>query len=62
MTLLDAQLAHYEEKAWEALADWRFLAFGMWVAVWIHMNKRREPPLHNPFAGLVMLARQGREK
>lgn len=53
-----AELAEAEAKAWSSLAKYKFVMFGYWAGVWVHLNRvsgRRHP---NPFANLVKIARQ----
>ena len=46
------------DKAIDNLGRYKFLNFGYWAAIWIHMNQlsgKRDP---NPFKSLVLLARK----
>lgn len=52
-----AELAEAEAKAWDALARYKFLMFGYWVANWVRLNRLAHLKLPNPFAELVSLAR-----
>lgn len=55
---LDPLLWAAEFRAWDALSHYEFRRFATWVAAWEGINQQRRPPLDNPFAGLVMCARQ----
>jgi len=50
-----------EVKAWDALARYKFWMFGYHAAQWVMLNKlttdKRNPPMKNPFRGLVKVAR-----
>lgn len=57
---LSAEIDEAAEKAWESLARYKFVMFGYWAGIWVHLNRiegRRRP---NPFAELVSLARARR--
>ena len=47
-----------EAKAWASLAGYKFIMFGYWAAVWVHLNRIGELKRPNPFAPLVSLARK----
>lgn len=54
---LRIDLKQAEEKAWKALKGYKFVMFGYWAGVWVHLNRVgnfREP---NPWADLVDTAR-----
>jgi len=53
-----------EEKAFNSLAKYKFVMFGYWAGVWVHLNNvsfgmgnKRQP---NPFRHLVTKAREPR--
>jgi len=49
-------------KAIDSLARYKFVMFGYWAAVWVHLNRlslTREP---NPFNSLVVAAREIRAR
>lgn len=54
---LEAALAEAEAKAWDALGRYKFVMFGYWAGVWVHLNRVRGGALPNPFASAVLLAR-----
>jgi hypothetical protein len=53
---LEMALNEAEDKAWQALAKYKFMMFGYWVAVWVHLNRIGEFNRPNPFKPLVDLA------
>lgn len=54
---LECEIAEAEATAWKSLARYKFLLFGYWVGVWVHLNRLREKPRPNPFRALVREAR-----
>ena len=55
---LRAELKEAEDKAWDALARYKFQMFGYWAAIWVHLNRVGGFKLPNPFKDAVNLARQ----
>ena len=53
---LEAELYKAETKAWESLARYKFMMFGYWAAIWVHLNKIGNFNRPNPFRPLVELA------
>jgi hypothetical protein len=53
---LEMALNEAEDKAWQALAKYKFMMFGYWVAIWVHLNRIGEFNKPNPFKPLVNLA------
>lgn len=52
MTIKDAKIeAKY--KAIDALARYKFMMFGYWAAIWVHLNKLDDYKEKNPFSHLV---------
>jgi hypothetical protein len=49
------------QKAIDALARYKFMMFGYWAAVWVHLNKMSEYKEPNPFVGLVRQAKETRK-
>lgn len=47
-----------EQKAWDALARYKFQMFGYWAAIWVHLNRIGGFKRPNPWASLVMTARK----
>jgi len=54
---LEAELQEAEEKAWKALAGYKFAMFGYWAAIWVHLNRLGRFGRPNPFRDAVALAR-----
>jgi hypothetical protein len=59
---IDSQLDEAEEKAWKALSGYKFMMFGYWSAIWVHLNKLNGGTRRNPFAPLVILAQEHQEE
>ncbi len=58
MTALKQHMIDAETKAWDALSRYKFVMFGYWAGVWVHLNQidgRRAP---NPFKSAVALAKE----
>lgn len=55
---LEADLKEAEEKAWDALARYKFQMFGYWAAIWVHLNRVGGFDRSNPFKATVDLARK----
>ena len=60
MTITE-QLAECEVKAWDSLAGYKFVMFGYWAGVWVHLNRigvtmgyKKRP---NPWRALVKTAK-----
>lgn len=45
-----------EEKAWKALAGYKFTMFGYWSGIWVHLNKIARAHKPNPWSKLVLIA------
>jgi hypothetical protein len=56
MPNLEAELNEAEAKAWRSLASYKFMMFGYWAAIWVHLNRIGEFNRPNPFKPLVELA------
>jgi hypothetical protein len=52
------ELAVAEHKAWDSLSRYKFMMFGYWAGVWVHLNKMLEFPRPNPFKDAVKIARK----
>lgn len=48
-------------KAIDALCHYKFMMFGYWAAIWVHLNQIDEHKESNPFRELVRKAKQMRE-
>jgi hypothetical protein len=60
LALLTQELDEAERKAFDSLARYKFMMFGYWAGIWVHLNRisgRRRP---NPFRDLVALAKNRR--
>ena len=55
--IVDA-LVEAETKAWEALARYKFLMFGYWAAIWVHLNRISGEKRPNPWKELVDIAKK----
>ncbi len=51
------EMAAAEKKAWKALAGYKFVMAGYWMAQWVLINRLSGLKHGNPFAGLVKYAR-----
>ena len=47
-----------ERRAWESLARYKFMMFGYWAAMWVHLNRVGRFKRPNPWKALVMSARE----
>jgi len=54
----ERERASAEEKAWDALARYKFFMFGYWCATWVQMNRLCAQRADNPWQELVTLARE----
>jgi len=59
---LNLQLNEAEDKAWKALSQYKFMMFGYWAAIWVHLNKLIGQSRRNPFGPLVTLAQEHQEE
>lgn len=57
MTNIEAELDTAERKAFDSLGRYKFVQFGYWAGVWVHLN-RLGPGRPNPFKCIVHAARQ----
>ena len=60
MKTLEQQCKEAQTKAIKSLAAYKFVMFGYWAGVWVHLNKMRVNPQPNPFKGAVMWAKANR--
>lgn len=60
---LDAEIAEAEFRALDSLARYKFMQFGYWAAIWVHLNRISGQKRRSPFAEFVQIARTrvGRE-
>lgn len=62
MPKIEIELQEAERKAWDSLARYKFMMFGYWAAIWVHLNRMSETKRPNPFASLVKVARKHIER
>lgn len=55
---LDLALEEAEYKALDSLSRYKFMMFGYWAAIWVHLNKCGPKKQKSPFSWLVLWARQ----
>ncbi len=58
MKRIEAQMGEAEDKAWKALARYKFWMFGYHAAQWVLLNRLLPKPKRNPFRALVQQARE----
>ena len=46
------------ETAIDSLARYKFMMFGYWAAIWVHLNQLDADKEHNPFKELIEKARE----
>ena len=51
-----------ERHAWDALARYKFVMFGYWCGIWVHLNRLCATPNPNPWRELVAAARRHRRR
>lgn len=51
------QMREAEYKAWESLSGYKFVMFGYWAGVWVHLNRIGGWAFPNPWVSLVRIAR-----
>jgi hypothetical protein len=56
MTLME-QLDQAEWKAIDSLSRYKFMQFGYWAAIWVHLNRAGGFKRPNPFRAIVQIAR-----
>ena len=61
MNLTDAK-REAKYKAINSLSQYKFMMFGYWAAVWVHLNQIDEHKEANPFKELVWKAQEMRER
>lgn len=55
-SILEFELNEAESKAHNSLARYKFMMFGYWAAVWVHLNRVGKFRKPNPFKPYVDLA------
>lgn len=59
---VEAQLAEAEYKAIDSLARYKFMQFGYWAAIWIHLKHMSDRTHASPFKELVDCAKKLRRE
>lgn len=54
--ILEIELNEAERKAHDALGRYKFMMFGYWAAVWVHLNHIGKLKKPNPFKPYVEMA------
>ena len=54
---LAVELIEAQDKAIDALSRYKFVMFGYWAGVWVHLNRIEGKRRKNPFRPFVDLAR-----
>ncbi len=57
MTIKESKQEAYE-SAIDSLARYKFMMFGYWAAIWVHLNNLDTDKQPNPFKSIVDLAKQ----
>lgn len=52
-----AEMKTAERKAWDSLSRYKFVMFGYWAAIWVHLNRMSGAHRKNPFAPVVKFAK-----
>ena len=52
------ELDEAENKAWDSLARYKFMMFGYWAGIWVHLNRISGAKRPNPWKPLTQLARE----
>jgi len=60
MTDIEASLNEAERKAWDSLSRYKFVMFGYWAGVWVHLNRISGKKRPNPWKQIVIGARSKR--
>jgi len=47
-----------ERKAWDSLSRYKFMMFGYWAGLWVHLNRLCNNKAPNPFKSFVEMARR----
>ena len=54
---LAVHLDEAETKAWDSLRRYKFMQFGYWAAIWVHLNQVSGEKRGNPWRRIVLAAR-----
>ena len=55
-TNIQDALHEAEQMAWKALSRYKFMMFGYWAGIWVHLNHLAGGKRPNPFRELVKIA------
>jgi hypothetical protein len=55
------ELYEAERKAWDSLSRYKFMMFGYWAAMWVHLNRIGGFKQPSPFKYLVRAARESKK-
>ena len=58
--MIEQEMRLAEQAAWRSLAGYKFMMFGYWAGVWVHLNRISGLKRPNPFKAAVHLAREVR--
>lgn len=59
--ILLSELKEAERKAWNSLSRYKFVMFGYWAGVWVHLNRISGQRFPNPWKNIVLQAREKSE-
>jgi hypothetical protein len=62
MSKLEVELNEAERKAWDSLIRYKFMMFGYWAGVWVHLNRVGEFKRANPWRAVIAYADQMKPK
>jgi hypothetical protein len=54
---ISEELDEAATKAIDSLSRYKFMQFGYWAAIWVHLNRLSGEKRPNPFKGIVQAAR-----
>ncbi len=54
---MSGHLNEAEAKAWDSLRRYKFMQFGYWAAIWVHLNRVSGLKRGNPWKCIVQAAR-----
>lgn len=62
MKNIEKEIAEAEKKAMNSLKRYKFVMFGYWAGVWVHLNRISGLKSPSPFRNLVQLAKKEAHK
>lgn len=57
MKTIEKEMLEARRRAFDSLARYKFVMFGYWAGVWVHLNRVDGNRRPNPFKSLVNAAR-----